>query len=129
MTRELLIGYLGPEWFQTPVVLALARQYFSDLEVGNGAKKPDRPKGDVVGFPGELKTFLAGAHHSVREYFAYVLLDLALADPDLEDVPLGHALDLAETLGLSPVFEPIVKKEMTYSDKQWDRVKLNIPRK
>jgi len=129
MTRELLIGYLGPEWFQTPVVLALARQYFSDLEVGDGAKKPDQPKGDVAGSPGELKTFLAGAHHSVREYFAYVLLDLALADPDLEDVPLGHALDLAETLGLSPVFEPIVKKEMTYSDKQWDRVKLNIPRK
>ncbi|MBN8853088.1 MAG: hypothetical protein BGO55_13860 [Sphingobacteriales bacterium 50-39] len=119
MTRELLTGYLYPEWFRTPVVLALAHQYFPDLEVGTGA-------GAI--FPDGLTTFLTGAHQSVREYFAYVLLDLALADPDLEDVPLGHALSLAETLGLTPVLEPIVKKEMTYSDKQWERVKLNIPR-
>jgi len=117
-TRALLIGYLRPEWFRTPVVLALARQYFSDLEVGT----------DIGDGLDKLTTFLTGAHHSIREYFAYVLLDLALVDPDLEDVPLGHALELAETLGLTPVFEAIVKREMTYSDKQWDRVKLNIPR-
>jgi len=118
MTRVLLEGYLRPEWFRTPVVMALACQYFPDLGVG-------KDTGDIFE---RLSIFLTGAHHNIREYFAYVLLDLALADPDLEDVPLGHALDLAETLGLTPVLELIVKKEMTYSDKQWDRVKLNIPR-
>jgi len=147
MTRELLTGYLRPEWFRTPVVLALAHQYFADLEVGKDtgqrAGKDTRQLSGQAGegevgqsrengatFSERLKTFLAGAgaHHSIREYFAYVLLDLALADPDLEDVPLGHALSLAETLGLTAVLEPIVKKEMTYSDKQWERVKLNIPR-
>ncbi|HVU55104.1 MAG TPA: M48 family metalloprotease [Puia sp.] len=112
-TRALLITYLQPEWFRTPVVVALARQYFADLEVGKEA--------------GQLPD-LTDAHPSIREYFAYVLLDLALADPDLEDVPLGHALALAETLGLTSVLESIVKKELTYSDKQWERVKAAIPR-
>jgi len=147
MTRELLTGYLRPEWFRTPVVLALAYQYFADLEVGKetgqregkdtrqlsgqaGEGEVGQSRENGATFSERLKTFLAGAgaHHSIREYFAYVLLDLALADPELEDVPLGHALSLAETLGLTAVLEPIVKKEMTYSDKQWERVKLNIPR-
>lgn len=131
MTRELLTGYLRPEWFRTPVVVALAHQYFPDLEVGRaGEGEVGRAKESWAVFAETLKSFLAGAgaHQSVREYFAYVLLDLALADPDLEDGPLGHALSLAETLGLTPVLEPIVKKEMIYSDKQWERVKLNIPR-
>lgn len=125
MTRALLIYYLQPEWFRTPVVVALAHQYFPDLEAGketqpeggnDGRPGPDRPKEGGASFPDKLKTFLAGAHLSVREYFAYVLLDLALVDPDLRDLSPGHARDLAEKLGLTPVLEPIIKKETTYSN-------------
>jgi hypothetical protein len=149
MTRTLLIYYLQPEWIRTPVVVALARQYYSDLGAGKepqpaggkdgqpaggkesepagrkesqpeggkeGRPEPDKPKDDKAPFPDKLKAFLARAHPSIREYFAYVLLDHALADPDLKDLSLGHARALAEDLGLAPVLEPIIKKEMTYNN-------------
>lgn len=109
LTEELLAYYLRPKWIRTAPVMSLARQYFPEFSWERA--------GDVV----KVKTFLEGAHSSIREYFAYVLLDFALADPDLEDVPAGYALLVAETCGLTDVFEPIVKKEMSYSDKQWER--------
>jgi len=105
MTRGLLNYCLQPEWIRSSVVLALAREYFSDLEVVDGTSLPDR-----------FRVFAAGAHQSIREYFAYVLLDLALVDPKLGDKPLGHARELAETLGLTSVLEPIIKKETTYNN-------------
>jgi hypothetical protein len=117
LTRGLLEIYLRPVWFQTPVVMALAHRYFPDIKPGKDDNAgPDQPSTDDAIFSDRLRSFLIGAHHSVREYFAYVLLDLALADPDLEDSPLVHARAFAETLGLTPVLAPIVKKETTYGD-------------
>jgi hypothetical protein len=116
LTRALLEAYLHPEWVQTTVVTALACQYFPDLGTANGAGPGWKGAENGAVFPDQLKNFLTNAHQSIQEYFAYVLLDLALADPDLEDVPLGHARELAEMIGLSSVLEPIVKKETTYGD-------------
>jgi len=113
LTEELLAYYLHPEWFRTEPVKSLAAQYFPKFSW----EKIERSEGGVGG----VKTFLDGAHGSIREYFAYVLLDFALADPDLEDVPAGYALQLAETCGLTDVFEAALKKELSYSDKQWER--------
>ncbi|MDO6433416.1 M48 family metalloprotease [Flavitalea sp. BT771] len=109
LTEGLVVYYLRPKWFRSAPVVSLARQYFADLS-------PDA-EGDIE----KLKAFLVGAHASIREYFAYVLLDFALADPDLEDVPAGYALRLAGDLGLLEVFEPVMKKELSYTDKQWER--------
>jgi hypothetical protein len=113
-TEKLLAYYLRPKWFRTAPVVSLAKQYFSAFAWEN--IEPDGESDNE-----ELKAFLEGAHGSIREYFAYVLLDFALADPDLEDVPMGHALRFAEVVGLVDIFEPIVKKELSYSDKQWER--------
>jgi hypothetical protein len=123
LTEGLLVYYLRPKWFRTAPVVSLAKQYFADIllegedlskAVGGGIEKEG---GDIE----KLKVFLGGAHGSIREYFAYVLLDFALADPDLEDVPSGYALRLAGDLDLLEVFEPVIKKELSYTDKQWER--------
>jgi hypothetical protein len=103
MTRELLQYYLSPSWLQTSSVMALAKQYFADLLPGK----------EEVRVLEEIRVFLAGAHMSIREYFAYVLLDFALVDPVLVNSasgnkPVEHARQLAETIGLSDVFEPIL---------------------
>lgn len=108
LTEKLLHYYLSPGWFRTAPVMSLASQYFPKFTPGQG---------EIEG----LKTYLADAHESIREYFAYVLLDFALTDPDLEDVPSGYALQVAEACGISDVFEPVLKKELSYSDKQWER--------
>jgi len=109
LTEGLLVYYLRPKWFRSAPVVSLAKQYFAEFSW--------QAEGDIE----ELKAFLGGAHGSIREYFAYVLLDFALADPDLEDVPAGYALRLAGDMGLSEVFEPVIKKELSYTDKQWER--------
>lgn len=110
LTEELLAYYLRPKWMRTAPVMSLAREYFPEFSW--------EKEGTALE---SVKPFLDGAHSSIREYFAYVLLDFALADPELEDAPAGYALQLAETYGLTEVFEPIIKKEMSYSDKQWER--------
>jgi hypothetical protein len=109
LTEELLAYYLRPEWLRTEPVRSLAMQYFSKFSWER--------EGNVE----VVKAFLDGAHNSIREYFAYVLLDFALADPDLEDVPAGYALEVAEACGLTEIFETAFKKELSYSDKQWER--------
>jgi hypothetical protein len=96
LTRELLQYYLSPPWLRTPPVMALAKEYFADL-------LPEKE-----GAAEEIRAFLAVVHMSIREYFAYVLLDFALVDPALGNTPVEHARRLAETIGLSDIFEPIL---------------------
>lgn len=131
-TRALLLAYLRPEWIRTPGVMRLVREYFVDLEAvmddeaenGGGMKSEDRAlavmgaateAGAGTGMEAmENEMTLEGAHISVQNYFAYVLLDLVQADPEPGDAPLEHARRLAGSLGITPVFEPILEKEMIY---------------
>ncbi|HWK06179.1 MAG TPA: M48 family metalloprotease [Puia sp.] len=124
LTRDFLSYYLRPKWFQSPLVISLARQYFPDhpwegpvaprtQPVGQGRKDDDE------GRPGLIAAKIAAAHASVKEYFAYLLLDFALADPSLEEIPSGRAFQLAEEMQLSEVYDLIAKKEMQFSDKKW----------
>jgi hypothetical protein len=67
---------------------------------------------DTKAAPNEMT--LEGAHISIQKYFACVLLDLVLADPRLGNAPLEHARRLAGVLGIAPIFDGILKKEMIY---------------
>ncbi|MBS1566398.1 MAG: hypothetical protein JST39_18590, partial [Bacteroidetes bacterium] len=57
-------------------------------------------------------------HESAREYLSYVLYDMATADPQQEDLPLGYCFRLAAELGLDKSFVQVVKKERKLSDKK-----------
>jgi hypothetical protein len=102
LTRDILLELLEPEWTRTAVVMGLAHQYFPGLswqeEAGTGVRE-------------RLISALAGAEPSIHEYFSYLLLDFALADPSLENLLPERALAFAGELGLSAVFDPIFKKE------------------
>ena len=93
LTREFLQEFLQPEWFQSELVMALAKEYFNDFRVaGEGASE-------------RLAAVLSDAHPSIQDYFSYVLLDFALADPSLEDAPVGRGREFARVLGLTAAFE------------------------
>src|SRR5258708_27225624 len=53
LTRDFLSYYLRPKWFQSALVISLAREYFPDhpweQPVAGGEQRPDR--GDVHGRP------------------------------------------------------------------------------
>lgn len=59
-----------------------------------------------------LAALLTDCHAHTREYFCYLLLDFACADPDLQPESFTLALSLAQQLELYDAFEPVFRKEL-----------------
>ncbi len=104
-TKHVLNRMMAPQWMRTDANLALCRQYFSGYH-------PTQETSELPEW--EPKFF----KENVKEYFSYVLLDGALADSAMEDVPLGHAFELSEELGIKDTFNNIVKKEKKLTEKK-----------
>jgi hypothetical protein len=51
------------------------------------------------------------------------MLDFALVDGALEQIPFGWAFQFAETTQLAAIFDAIVKKELQLSDKKMQQHK------
>jgi hypothetical protein len=107
LTRRFLQLYLKPKWFQSTLIISLAKQYFIDFSWDEQALLDEK----------FIET-VSKAHTSVKEYLSYILLDFALADATLEEVPAGWAFQFAEDAQLRESFDNIVKKEMKFSDKK-----------
>ncbi|MHA4809260.1 M48 family metalloprotease [Flavitalea flava] len=108
LTRDFLQNYLRPEWFHSPAVTGLARQYFPDFSWEPPAPLPLAEEISVLPAP-------------LKEYLAYVLLDFALVDPSLEEIPAGRAFHFAGEMQIREVYDPVVKKEFKWSDKKLDQ--------
>ncbi len=119
LTREFLQEYLRPEWIRSTLVIALERQYFPDK-----AGSPGRESGTRE--PVQLQETIASLHPDIRTYFGYVLLDFALVDPSLEDMPAGRAFEFAGEMQLSDVYDTICKKELQLNDKKWLQHKQKV---
>lgn len=107
LTKQFLQLFLKPKWFQSTMVISQAKQYFSDFSLDETALLSEK-------FTGSIKD----AHQSVKDYLGYVLLDFALLDPALEEIPAGWAFQFAEDVNLKETYDGIIKKEMKYSDKK-----------
>jgi hypothetical protein len=126
LTYDLLQEYLRPEWMQTELIKGLRQQYFPREKKGTGGK--DRAGGEARALRRleQLAAAMEGMHPDIRTYFGYVLLDFALADPSLEDMPAGRALEFAGELQLSEVYETICRKELQLNDKKWQQQKEKL---
>jgi hypothetical protein len=109
-TRRLLQCLLQPKWFQTPAALGHARLFFDDFQPASVIDPA---------LIEELKT----KDPSLREYFCYLLLDLAKADPDLDELPLAAALELSRQLELDAQFEKLAAKELKLRIREVRRIK------
>ena len=109
-TRRLLQYLLQPKWFQTPATLGHAKLFFDDFQP---AKNDDASLGE------ELKL----GDTTLREYFCYVLLDFAKADPDLDEMPLAAALELSRKLEFDAQFEKLAAKELKLRVRDVRRIK------
>jgi hypothetical protein len=114
-TKQFLQLYLKPKWFRSPLVTGLAKQYFADFHWDENA----------LLIPALIEQ-LAASHPSVKDYLGYVLLDFMLADPSLEEVPAGWAIQFAEDAQLKETFDAIVKKELKLSDKKLQQYKKKM---
>ena len=106
LTRDLIQEYLRPGWIRTPLVTALAHGYFADL-----TWEEDLDEQFSAGVRERLADGLAGAHGSIRDYFAFVMLDLVLADASLEERSAGRARAFAAELRLADSFEHLYNRK------------------
>lgn len=109
LTRRLLAQLLRPRCLRSDGLLAHARRYFPDL------RPDDTPDG---GLPGEIAA-ATGTH----DYVAAVLLDFAVADRELDEVPLAGAFELAQRLGVDEAFARFVAKELRLPKRQLTRIR------
>lgn len=110
LTRRFLGELLRPPWFQSPPVLAHARAFFADFAPAAVADE-------------SLVTELHTTDEAMREYLCYLLLDFAVIDRDLEDVPLAAALDWSRRLEIAEQFEKLALKELELGKRQLNKLK------
>jgi hypothetical protein len=107
LTRQFMQLLLKPNWFRSTLVTSLARQYFADFTYSDS----------IVIDEAFIET-ISQSHTSIRDYLGYIMLDFALVDGELEQIPFGWAFQFAETMQMKDVFDAIVKKELQLSDKK-----------
>ncbi|MCX6320095.1 MAG: M48 family metalloprotease [Bacteroidetes bacterium] len=112
LTKQLLSLLLKPKWMQSTLLLSQATQFFPDFVPDPSALLSET-----------IITQTGNAHTSIKEYIGYLLLDFALADPALENIPAGWTLQFAEDIRIKDEYDAIVKKEMKLSEKKLQQYK------
>ena len=115
LTKQFLQLFLKPKWFQSTMVISQAKQYFTDFLLDEKATLTEK-----------LIATLTNAHSSAKDYLGYVLLDFALVDSTLEEIPSGWAFQFAEDVQLKEVYDAIIKKELKFSDKKLQQHKQKM---
>ncbi|MFT3782745.1 MAG: M48 family metalloprotease [Nibricoccus sp.] len=113
LTRRFLAELLRPGWFQSIAVIGQAKLYFPDFTANQS---------EDVSITEELRE----TGSLLKDYFAFLLLDFAHVDRELEDVPLAAALRWAENLGISSHFEKLVGKELGIKTRELNKLKPRI---
>lgn len=97
------------------MVISQAKQYFPDFTWDEKAELNEK-----------LVETIGAAHQSVKDYLAYILLDFALVDTTLEEIPSGWAFQFAEDMQLKESHDAIIKKELKLSDKKLQQHKQKM---
>jgi hypothetical protein len=114
-TRQFLQLYLKPKWYRSTLVTGLAKQYFPDFNWDENILLDEK-----------TIDILEKAHPSIKDYLGYIVLDFALADTSLEEVPAGWAIQFAEDTQLKREYDAILKKELKLSEKKLSQYKKKM---
>jgi hypothetical protein len=109
LTRRVLAQLLQPAFMRSESMLAHARRFFPDFQ-------PDAVRDQSLP-PGVAAA--SGAH----DYLAVLLMDFAVADRELDDVPLAAALETARWIGVADAFERLVLKELRMPKRQFNKIR------
>ncbi|WGM37496.1 M48 family metalloprotease [Caulobacter sp. NIBR1757] len=98
LTRRFIARFLADEELQSDTVLTQVRAYFPDWTAAEPAAADDELTPERI-------------DDSVRGYLNYVMLDLAIADPDTRDHALARALRQAQAMGGKDAFLAALKAD------------------
>lgn len=124
-TRRLLLAFFGSSAFmRRELLMNHARLFFPEFP-GMDAGEPVSRGGPPprVAPLGDLPELVAASRdEGTRRYFAYLLLDLATADPEAGDASWAAAVVLAERLGIEASFSALAKRERGRGAKELRRL-------
>lgn len=108
LTRRVLQQMLRPPCMRSEATLAHARRFFPDFEIA--ATSDETLAADV------------GVASACHDYVAALLMDLALADRDMEEVPLSAALELGRAWGISAALEARIQRDLKMTKRQFNKL-------
>ena len=103
LTRTVIEQLLAPEWMQTDALIGHARMFFADIAPSAGVRDE------------ALRLPVAPA---TMTYLAYVLLDFATADPELEQQALVEVAAMAHRLEIQSAFAELLDRELKLKPKK-----------
>jgi hypothetical protein len=100
LTYQLISIFLKPVWSKSERIVNMAKEYFPNFIADTSLDVED------------VFEQIAETGNSTKKYLSYVLLDFALVDSELGNIPLGYAFELADYTKIIDEFNVIVKKEL-----------------
>ncbi len=127
LTRRMVLDALAVDWMRTEAVVGHARQFMVETTPTHGRSRdwrgrPRHPDVGVMAPPVEVRVD-DDVPAETRQFLAYVLLDLATVDPDLEDEPLVEMAAVAREAGIGAMFEEVARRELTLNARAWEGLK------
>lgn len=113
LTRRIIEEFLNHKWLQTEAIIGHAKLFFGDLDPG-GSELSDI---DL--------DFINKSDDQVKDYAAYLLLDLIAVDRDLEKYPLAAAVTFARKLNIEDHLVKHVMKELKLRKRDINKVQEN----
>ena len=104
LTRKLLDQILTYSFMRGEYTANLAERYFPGYKWSDAVHSAEDHA--------DLAEEIAAMARSCHDFLAYVLLDFATVDPEGGETALALTLQLAERVGLLPIYEPIARKEL-----------------
>lgn len=101
LTHDLLQVAMKPQWIYSTAMAALVGEYMPELK-----------RSSTVFIDESMREAVTNASEGTCNYLCYVLLDIALADNEQEEVPMGHVLEITELLGMQKEFDAILRREL-----------------
>jgi Zn-dependent protease with chaperone function len=120
LTRELLRAALAPEWMRSDELLAHARAFEPELDPLAIESTCDAAA---------LGARLAAEGAGLRDYWCYLLLDLAALSEDGSDLALWRGLELAEHFDARERLQELARSELGRTKKALEKLAKDAPEK
>jgi len=110
-TYDLLQLLLKPAWMNSAAIINLCQQYFKDFHKKEKTKSIE-----------EIIEAMNDMAPSAINFIAYLFLDISKVDTNMEGVPMGHTLEVAELLGMKTEYEKVIRKEMNMTIRDFKKM-------
>jgi hypothetical protein len=123
LTRRVIRRFAAVLGAPSEPILAHARLFFGDFTPGVEEPPAMSSQATAPSSQATAPAEIDGLDPSVQDYLGYVLLDLAAADRDLEDLPLAAAVVTAREMGIEERFAGIALKELRIKKKALEKLR------